>query len=441
MSILNLPLAGLEIGFATSLICSLLLVLTTRWHGRYSLDATRGVQKFHITPTPRIGGAAIMTGLWLCLCFMPAPQQELLLPVLLAALPAFVFGLAEDLTRNVSVRARLLATMASGAVCWFLTGVTLDHTGLAPLDMLLAWLPFSVLFTAFAVGGVANAVNIIDGFNGLASGTVIIGLGALGLIALNVGDEHLAQICFAICAVTAGFFLVNFPYGKLFLGDGGAYLLGFLLAWLSVMLVYRNPSVSAWAPLLACAYPVFETLFTIARRLWCRRHPGLPDSWHLHSLVKTAITARYLRRLPAPLRNACVSPVSWSIALVPALLAVNHSSAPDVLVQGAVASFLLYLAVYGLVTMAWHARRRQALPSSAMALARASAAPLVPTTVARAQVHMPAPAPVLAKQVSPLGAQAIVTIRSASQNAANGAGSLADIQREAPVTAFVRRRM
>lgn len=433
MSILNLPLAGLEIGFATSLICSLLLVYTTRWHGRYSLDATRGVQKFHITPTPRIGGAAIMTGLWLALCFMPAPQQELLLPVLLAALPAFVFGLAEDLTRNVSVRARLLATMASGAVCWFLTGVTLDHTGLAPLDAVLAWLPFSVLFTAFAVGGVANAVNIIDGFNGLASGTVIIGLGALGLIAMNVGDVHLAQLCFVICAVTAGFFLVNFPYGKLFLGDGGAYLLGFLLAWLSVMLVYRNPSVSAWAPLLACAYPVFETVFTIARRLWCRRHPGQPDSWHLHSLVKTAITARYLRRLPAPLRNACVSPVSWSIALVPAVLAVNHPSAPDVLVQGAVASFLLYLVMYGLVAAAWHARRRQALPSGIQAPA-APAAMVVPTVAA---------APVLAKQITPSGmaAPAMVTIRSASQNAANGVSPLADIQREAPVTAFVRRRM
>ena len=439
MSLLNLPLAGLEIGFVTSLICSLLLVCTTRWHGRYSLDATRGVQKFHITPTPRIGGAAIMTGLWLALCFLPLAQQELLLPVLLASLPAFVFGLAEDLTRNVSVRARLLATMASGAVCWFLTGVTLDHTGLAPLDALLAWLPFSVLFTAFAVGGVANAVNIIDGFNGLASGTVIIGLGALGLIALGAGDVNLAQLCFVICAVTAGFFIVNFPYGKLFLGDGGAYLLGFLLAWLSVMLVYRNPSVSAWAPLLACAYPVFETVFTIARRLWCRRHPGLPDSWHLHSLVKTAITAHYLRRLPVPLRNACVSPVSWSIALVPALLAVNHSSAPDVLVQGALASFALYLAVYGLVAAAWHARQRQLPPSSATAPTYAPAAAAAPTVAVAV--------PVLARQTAPqvMGAPALAAIRSASHphphGAANGVHSLADVQREAPVTAFVRRRM
>ena len=421
-------MAGLEIGFLTSLICSLLLVFTTRWHGRYSLDATRGVQKFHITPTPRIGGAAIMTGLWIALGVLPQPQQELLLPVLVAALPAFVFGLAEDLTRTVSVRARLLATMASGAVCWFLTGVTLQYTGLAPLDGLLGWLPFSVLFTAFAVGGVANAVNIIDGFNGLASGTVVIGLATLGVIALGAGDVHLAQLCFVICAVTAGFFVVNFPFGKLFLGDGGAYLLGFLLAWLSVMLVYRNPSVSAWAPLLACAYPVFETLFTIVRRLWCRRHPGHPDSWHLHSLVKTAITARYLRMLPAPLRNAFVSPVSWCIALVPAVLAVNHANAPEVLMQGALASFALYLGVYGVVVTAWRARRRHpTLP--------AAVAPLAPVATAAHMVSKPIIAPI-APMVSP-----VIAARVAKPTAANQSAPLADLGREQPAPVFVRRRM
>jgi UDP-N-acetylmuramyl pentapeptide phosphotransferase/UDP-N-acetylglucosamine-1-phosphate transferase len=360
MSIINLPFAGLELGFAVSLACSLLLVLTTRWHGRYSLDATHGVQKFHITPTPRIGGAAIMLGLWLSLGILPEAQQELLLPVLVAAMPAFVFGLAEDLTRKVSVRARLLATIASGVCCWGLTGVTLLHIGIGPLDMMLTWLPASVLFTAVAVGGVANAVNIIDGFNGLASGTVLIGMAALGIIAQDAGDANLAQLCFVVCAVTAGFFVVNFPFGKLFLGDGGAYLLGFLLAWLSVMLVYRNPLVSPWAPLLACGYPVFETVFTILRRLWCRRHPGHPDSWHLHSLVKTAIVARFLRGLPAPLRNACVSPVSWLVAVVPAMMAVRFAAVPEALLQGVLASFLLYLSIYAFVVSAWWARRRRA---------------------------------------------------------------------------------
>jgi len=352
MNKLALAVDSFGIGFAATLICSLLLVCTKRWHGRYSLDATHGVQKFHITPTPRIGGAAIFAGLALALAALPEPQQQLMLPVLVAGLPAFVFGLLEDLTRNVSVRARLLATMASGVVCWWLTDATLRHIGLAPLDTLLAWLPFSVLFTAFAVGGVANALNIVDGFNGLASGTLMISMGALGTIALGCGDVHLAQLCFLICAVTFGFFLVNFPFGKLFLGDGGAYLLGFLLAWMAVMLVYRNPSVSAWAAFLACGYPIFETLFTILRRLWCRHHPGLPDSRHLHSLIKTNISAHYFRAWPAPLRNASVSPFVWCLALVPAAFAVRFSESPTFLAYAGIASFSLYCAAYAWVAVA-----------------------------------------------------------------------------------------
>jgi len=346
-----------------SLVFSLVLVATTRWHGRFTLDATRGVQKFHSAPTPRIGGLAIMLGLFVACALSSDAQQALFAPLLLAALPAFLFGMAEDLTRRVSVRARLLATMASGVLCWALTDVRILETGVDPIDTALTWLPLSVLFTAFAVGGVANAVNIIDGFNGLASGTVIIGLVALGFIADGCGDAELARVCFLVCAVTAGFFLVNFPFGKLFLGDGGAYLLGFLLSCLSVMLVYRNPDVSPWAPLLACAYPVFETVFTIVRRLWCRRHPGQPDSCHLHSLVKIAITGRYFRFLSASLRNACVSPFSWALAAVPAMLAVRFAEDGAALPAATLASFALYLGFYWYVAHAARARRRRAMRS------------------------------------------------------------------------------
>lgn len=360
MDLVQTQFTAYEIGLTVSLVCSLLLVATTRWHGRFTLDATRGIQKFHSVPTPRIGGLSIMLGLLVAYAFSSPSQQHLLGPLLAAAAPAFLFGIAEDMTRRVSIGARLVATMASGVACWAMTGVSLSVTGVSFLDAALAWLPLSVLFTAFAVSGVANAVNIIDGFNGLASGTVIIGLVALGLIALGCGDIELAQICFTVCIVTLGFFVVNFPLGKLFLGDGGAYLLGFLLAWLSVMLVHRNPQVSAWAPLLTCAYPIFETLFTIVRRLWCRRHPGRPDSCHLHSLVKIAITGRYFRKFSAPMRNALVSPFSWLIALVPAVLAVRFPQDSAALMQATLMSFGLYLAFYWYVASASRARRRRA---------------------------------------------------------------------------------
>jgi UDP-N-acetylmuramyl pentapeptide phosphotransferase/UDP-N-acetylglucosamine-1-phosphate transferase len=350
---------GSLLGLAVSFLCSVGLVVTTKWHGKFSMDGMVGVQKFHVVPTPRIGGVAVMLGLVAAWLVSSGPVSALLGSILVASLPAFCFGLAEDMTKRVSVRMRLLATMASGVFAWYLTGASVEHIGVAPFDTLLSIVPVAVMFTAFAVGGVANSVNIIDGFNGLASGTVMLSLGTLGAIALNAGDVELGTICITVCAVTFGFFLVNFPFGKLFLGDGGAYLLGFLLAWLAVMLCDRNPMVSPWAPMVACAYPIFETIFTIVRRVWARSHPGLPDSSHLHSLIKVGVVVRWFPRMRLDLRNALVSPFSWAIAAVPAALSVTFAQHTLALFASWVLSFMLYLAVYRYV---YHASRSRLKP-------------------------------------------------------------------------------
>ena len=103
-----------------------------------------------------------------------------------------MFGLAEDVTKQVSVLARLLATMLSGALGWWITHESITHVDIFLVDLLLSNLFISVLFTAFAIGGVANAINVMDGFHGLASGMVLLGLTGVAWIAMNVGDINLA---------------------------------------------------------------------------------------------------------------------------------------------------------------------------------------------------------------------------------------------------------
>lgn len=363
MNLTEVMCTGFYWGLAVSLIFSMGIIATTKWHGKFSLDGVDGIQKFHVAPTPRIGGIAIFAGLTMALLFDNS-LRALIAPLLIAGLPAFCFGMAEDLTKRISIRARLLATMASGTLAWALTGASITHTGIAGLDSLLNWAAVSVLFTAFAVGGVANSINIIDGFNGLASGVVVISLISLGLIAIECGDLELSRTCFTVCGVTIGFFLVNFPFGKLFLGDGGAYLLGFILAWLAVMLVHRNPTVSAWAALLACAYPIFETVFTIMRRVWAKSHPGQPDSDHLHSLIKIAIAGRFFPNWRANLRNSSVAPFSWSIAIPPAILGVKYANQTGALLIAGSASFVLYISVYWYVASASKVRRNSRIAKS-----------------------------------------------------------------------------
>ena len=287
------------LAFSSCLLLCLGLVSTKHWHGHHTLDFTDGVQKLHISPTPRVGGLPIMV----CLIFAWSQSQgeikELLTTMLISGLPAFIFGLAEDLTKRVRIRLRLLATITSGLLAWWLTDYSLSRLDIWGIDSLMKWQLVSVTFTAFAVGGVANAFNIIDGLNGLASGVAMTAFVGLAAISYGVGDGHLAALSMLFFFAVAGFFVVNWPFGKIFLGDGGSYLVGFSLAWIGVLLVERNPSVSAFAPVLVCVYPITEVLFSVYRRAMHKEHVGMPDRLHFHSLVKR----RYIRRWFAELNT------------------------------------------------------------------------------------------------------------------------------------------
>ena len=316
-------MATFALAFTVTLLCGAALIATQGWHGHFSMDGTMGIQKHHAEPTPRIGGIALMLGLVAAWALANHSERAILGPMLLAGLPAFAFGLAEDVTKEVGVMVRLLATMSSGALAWFITGYAMRNTGVPPVDWLLSFTPLAVLFTAFAVGGVANAVNIIDGFNGLAAGAVAIMLAALGLIALNVGDLALSAVCFAVACCALGFGAINWPFGKLFLGDGGAYLLGFVLAWMAVLLPMRNPQLNAWTTLLVCAYPVLEVGFSVRRRQKREgHHPGQPDKTHLHHLLHRRVICRLFRSVDASWQNGLTGTVCWLFAALPAVLAI-----------------------------------------------------------------------------------------------------------------------
>ncbi|MEJ7928445.1 glycosyltransferase [Ramlibacter sp. AN1015] len=353
---LYLDLSSLTLVWAalTSLVVCLGIAFTTSWHGRLTLDTSIGVQKFHTTPTPRVGGVGIVLALYIALMNLPGSVASIVQPMLLAATLAFVSGLAEDVTKRVSVRERLLATVCSGVAAWWLSGVTLTRLDVWGLDYLLQWLPFSVLFTAFAAAGVANAINIIDGFNGLAAGVILIALLALGAVAHGAGDPDMVKVCLLLGAATIGFLLVNFPFGKIFLGDGGAYLLGFMLGWVAVLVSVRNPEVSPWASLLACAYPILEVLFSVARRSRRRTNPGHPDRLHMHSLLKCRVTRKLLPNSPAVMKNSAVSPIVWGFSSVPAAAAVLWSDSTPILIAAFAACALLYALVYRrLVRFRW----------------------------------------------------------------------------------------
>ena len=306
--------------FASFLLC-IAVVLTKRWHGAFSMDTTEGIQKFHSDPTPRIGGVPILCALVIAWGKSTSEVQTLLAPILFAGMPAFLFGFAEDLTKQIGVVQRLLATLASGLLAWFLTDYSLSRLDIWGVDLLMQFTFFSVIFTAFALGGVANSINIIDGFNGYASLTCTISFIGFALIAFQVGDQNLSLVSLILAASVWGFFWVNWPFGKLFLGDGGAYFLGFALAWIAVLLIERNTSVSAFSALVICILPITEVLFSIFRRKVRNEHPGKADSLHFHSLLHRRYVARWFAKLPPLAINSLVGILMGLLSLASAFMA------------------------------------------------------------------------------------------------------------------------
>jgi UDP-GlcNAc:undecaprenyl-phosphate GlcNAc-1-phosphate transferase len=343
--------------FFSSLLVILLIIRYRHVHEHLSGDHDlSGPQKFHHESVPRIGGLGIYVALLITnlVAYLKNPSLGLFLSlILIAALPVGGAGLIEDLTKRISVKARLIAGFVSGALLLYfftINSIRIDIWGLNTL-FLNVWV--AAIFLCIACSGLANAYNIIDGFNGLASMVGVISTAAIAFVAFKVGDFSIIYTALILIGAVLGFFIWNYPRGLIFLGDGGAYLIGFLIAALSILLVHRNPGVSPWFALLVNAYPVFETLFTIWRRsVHQGKSPSLPDGAHFHSLIYRRILRwahaidRQSANIQVPhhlyLNNAKTSPYLWlisSIGIIPAIL--FWESTPLLIM-----SSLLFIAIY-----------------------------------------------------------------------------------------------
>ena len=345
----------LVVSFLTSLLVGLVLIRSAARHGHHSADHDlEGPQKFHTRPVPRIGGLAIFLAILAgCgIAQLNGNRDSRLIWLLIAvSLPTFAFGLAEDLTKGVSPRRRLFFTAVSAALAIVLLDGVIRRTSIPGVDHLISMTPFAIALTLLAVTGVANAINIIDGFNGLASMCVLMMVVSIAYVAFQVDDQFIVSASLITIGAILGFFIWNFPAGLIFLGDGGAYLLGFLLAELSVLLLVRNASVSPMFPLLLCAYPIFETVFTMYRRKFVRGVPtAAPDGIHLHTLIhrrvmRLAVGIDHERR--QTVRNSMTSPYLWVLCLLSVIPSVLWWSNTAVLTAFLFIFMTSYVLLYG----------------------------------------------------------------------------------------------
>ena len=327
-------IVAFAVSFVATLFAIRLNLADPEAHRRFALQRRAWVRQPDMRGLTRSGGVGIALGMVVSLLWRYLDDAQLAastarfgLMLLAAGIPVFVAGLTEDFVQGLRIRIRFSAALASAAIAGFVADawvVRLDLPGSVAM-LSVPWI--SIAFTCIAVAGLTNAFNIIDGFNGLASGVATLILLGIAYIAFKVGDIPVMAAALTSVGAIAGFMLLNFPRGLIYLGDGGAYLIGFWIAELLVLIVARNPAVSPWFPVLICSYPIFETLFSMYRRIVLKRmHPGVPDVAHLHHLiykrlvrwlVGTNVSAHRTQR------NALTSPYLWvltSICVAPALL-------------------------------------------------------------------------------------------------------------------------
>ncbi len=343
---------GLLISFFSSFFATLLIIRYKHLHQNYSSDwDLSGPQKFHTNIVPRIGGISIVIGLFTSILIRLKsninPGIEIIL--LISAVPTFAIGLTEDLTKIISIRLRLIFTAISAAFAVYLLPVQILGIDIPLIDLLFSIPFFGLILTVFAITGLANAYNIIDGFNGLASMVAMITLLTLAYVSFLVADPLLMYLSLIMAGSILGVFIWNYPQGLIFLGDGGAYLIGFWIAVLSVMLINRHDAISPWFALLINAYPIVETIFSIYRRkIHQNKSPGHPDGIHFHSLIyrrilKGNLIANNSGFLSA---NAKTSPYLWMLTCLAAVPATFSRQSTPLLIAEFFMFIFIYLYIY-----------------------------------------------------------------------------------------------
>lgn len=325
------------IAFVAACVCAVLIVRFEHLHPMSADSDLTGPQKIHTHPVPRVGGLAIMLGLIVCVFIQTwGNWSSPMWLVILASLPAWGFGMLEDLCKRVGVWTRLLATFASSLLGYWLLGAYMPRLDVPGLDVIYtSTIVIPVVFTMVTVGGIAHAINIIDGFNGLAGMVSLLFLCAFGYVAFQLNDVFVLTICVSLAGAILGFLVWNFPVAHLFSGDGGAYLIGFLIAEIAVLLCVRHSEVSPWFPLLVVIYPVFEVFYSVYRRKFVRGlSAGLPDALHFHQLIYKRLVRWMVGSKEAKhraQRNSMTSPYLWGVALLSVAPAMIFWDNPGVL--------------------------------------------------------------------------------------------------------------
>ncbi|NUW89205.1 undecaprenyl/decaprenyl-phosphate alpha-N-acetylglucosaminyl 1-phosphate transferase, partial [Staphylococcus aureus] len=234
--------------------------------------------KVHTKPISVMGGTVILfsflIGIWI-----GHPIETEIKPLIIGAIIMYVLGLVDDIY-DLKPYIKLAGQIAAALVVAFY-GVTIDFISL-PMGTTIHFGFLSIPITVIWIVAITNAINLIDGLDGLASGVSAIGLITIGFIAILQANIFITMICCVLLGSLIGFLFYNFHPAKIFLGDSGALMIGFIIGFLS-LLGFKNITIIAlFFPIVILAVPFIDTLFAMIRRVKKGQHIMQADKSHLH---------------------------------------------------------------------------------------------------------------------------------------------------------------
>jgi UDP-GlcNAc:undecaprenyl-phosphate GlcNAc-1-phosphate transferase len=243
-------------------------------------------RKVHHNPMPRLGGLAIFVAVTVALRLFTDLTEGPLLWIYLGSIIIITLGIVDDI-KPLSAKVKLLfQTLAAGVVVY--GGITIDFINIPLTDRVLDFGPIgSYIITILWIVGITNALNLIDGLDGLATGVASISLASIFVMALIMGNTDIMTLTLIILAAALGFLVHNFYPAKIFLGDSGSLYLGFMLATISILGFKNIAFVSFIFPIVILAVPIFDTLFAIIRRYRQGTKITGADRGHLHHCLLT----------------------------------------------------------------------------------------------------------------------------------------------------------
>ena len=313
------PFVLIFMGMALILNSGVAYLWYKKFYRKLGLKTYQAIQRIHLNETPRLGGLIFILSLTSFVAFSNTNESMQLLKIILICLIPIIFvGIKEDLFHNVEPAIRLLALLFVG---WLFraqfSGPLPILTDIPFIGKLLLLQGGISIFYILSMVAVANGMNLIDGVNGLCGAVALSILSALLFLSYKTADITMLSLIFSVILILIPFMLMNYPYGRIFLGDLGAYSLGLIVSMLTIILFGRHPEISPWGAVLILIYPATEVVFSLLRRMV----RGVPiyhaDTAHLHLKL-------YLFFRPQPhykkIANALVTPILSGLWLFPLLV-------------------------------------------------------------------------------------------------------------------------